>query len=368
MTQDGMLRVSTNVLLKNGSRAVGTRIEPDKPVCQAIRRGEAYHGSAEVVGEMYLTSYEPIVKNGQVVGALFVGVKQHESSLLKETLARIKIGNTGYVYAVDATGKTTSHPKLDAGSDLGKEAFMQTILREKHGALSYNWEGRQKLAVYTEFKPWDWIVVAGGYESEIYASVKKMNQFAWLWLLVNLLVGIVAVYVFIGRAITGIIRSLTGETDRLVQAATPGKLAARGNADGINREFSGIIHGLNATLDAVTAPINEASEVLEQLAGKDLTVRMSGDYQGDFARVKTNLPCLRRIGGHHQSGDGGGGPGHAVRRPGCYRGGQRGKSQPGSRGRCNASGHRLAGANPVCLNSGGEYDAAAAGHRGGGPR
>jgi methyl-accepting chemotaxis protein len=39
----------------------------------------------------------------------------------------------------------------------------------------------------------------------------------------------------------------------------------------------------------MVAPINEAAEVLEKVADRDLTVRMDGSYQGDFAKIKTAL-------------------------------------------------------------------------------
>ena len=38
-------------------------------------------------------------------------------------------------------------------------------------------------------------------------------------------------------------------------------------------EYKEIVHGFNKTLDAMMGPMNEASEVLEKIAGKDMTVR-----------------------------------------------------------------------------------------------
>ena len=47
--------------------------------------------------------------------------------------------------------------------------------------------------------------------------------------------------------------------------------------------------GVNRTLDAVMAPINEAAGVLEQLAQRDLRARVTGQYQGDHARIKESV-------------------------------------------------------------------------------
>ena len=80
--------------------------------------------------------------------------------------------------------------------------------------------------------------------------------------------------------------ALTKELGAITEQAAAGHLAARGDADRFEGEFRGIIAGVNATLDAVVAPINEAAEVLERLAERDLTARVHGKYQGDHARIK----------------------------------------------------------------------------------
>jgi methyl-accepting chemotaxis protein len=43
------------------------------------------------------------------------------------------------------------------------------------------------------------------------------------------------------------------------------------------------------TLDAVIDPINEAAQALEQLANYNLTARMTGNYNGDLAKIKDSL-------------------------------------------------------------------------------
>ncbi|MDP8259903.1 MAG: cache domain-containing protein [Candidatus Gygaella obscura] len=68
------VRVSTNVLTKNGDRAIGTRVS--KEVYDAvITRGRIWQKRAFVVNDWYLTCYKPI-KNitGDVIGILYVGI------------------------------------------------------------------------------------------------------------------------------------------------------------------------------------------------------------------------------------------------------------------------------------------------------
>ncbi|MBT0664083.1 methyl-accepting chemotaxis protein [Geobacter pelophilus] len=79
---------------------------------------------------------------------------------------------------------------------------------------------------------------------------------------------------------------LHSETRNLIVSIEEGKLMTRGN----NWDFEGIwndlIGGVNGTLDAVTHPVSEASDVLGRLAGYDLSARMRGHYHGDHAVIK----------------------------------------------------------------------------------
>ena len=72
----GDLRVSTNVRTLEGSRAIGTRISQE--VSQVVLgQSKPYIGPAFVVNENYITRYDPLTDHlGQVIGSLYVGVRQ----------------------------------------------------------------------------------------------------------------------------------------------------------------------------------------------------------------------------------------------------------------------------------------------------
>ncbi|HPG37950.1 MAG TPA: methyl-accepting chemotaxis protein [bacterium] len=87
------------------------------------------------------------------------------------------------------------------------------------------------------------------------------------------------------KSINGIVQ----ETASLTQSALAGNLSTRGNQEIFQGSYKDIIAGINATLDAVIVPIQHASQVLEKVAAQDLTVRMTGDFKGDFAIIKESL-------------------------------------------------------------------------------
>lgn len=92
----------------------------------------------------------------------------------------------------------------------------------------------------------------------------------------------------VGQAFTELKATLAGlvqETTALAHAATAGQLDTRGHADRYRGVYGELVLGINATLDAVVRPINEASEVLGRIAERDLRARMNGQYHGDFARM-----------------------------------------------------------------------------------
>src|SRR6266568_1980848 len=91
------------------------------------------------------------------------------------------------------------------------------------------------------------------------------------------------------QQMVGAIRRLGADAGALGQAAVAGHLSERADASKHGGDFRKIIEGVNQTLDAVTGPINEAAQVLEKLAKRDLRARVTGNDQGDHAKIKEAL-------------------------------------------------------------------------------
>lgn len=75
---DEYVRVATNVKKDDGSRAIGTVLDPNGPAIAMIKKEEAYYGEATILGKPYTTGNDPIKDaSGSVIGIYYVGyVKQ----------------------------------------------------------------------------------------------------------------------------------------------------------------------------------------------------------------------------------------------------------------------------------------------------
>lgn len=80
--QDAFIRVATNVRIKNSGRAVGTQLDPGGKAIPFLRKGKAYYGVVDILGEPYISGYEPMFdQSGTVIGAWYVGYKVNVKAL-----------------------------------------------------------------------------------------------------------------------------------------------------------------------------------------------------------------------------------------------------------------------------------------------
>jgi two-component system NtrC family sensor kinase len=82
----GDLRISTNVMDKEGSRAIGTRAMKEVQE-QVLGKGTPWIHRAFVVDDWYITAYEPIQDiQDKTVGMLYVGMMESKYAVMKERL------------------------------------------------------------------------------------------------------------------------------------------------------------------------------------------------------------------------------------------------------------------------------------------
>ena len=301
MNPDGdMLRVATNVLAKNGNRAIGTFIpgvNPDgkpNPVVSAVLKGKTFNGRAFVVNAWYTTAYEPVFDADQnVIGMLYVGVPEEGLQGLRTAIMKIKIGKTGYVYVLDSKGTyvLSKNGKRDGENiSMAKDAngtfFIQEICRkalalppEQISEQKYPWKNKDenaariKIAKIMYYKPMDWVIGAGAYTDEIFAAsneIQKMGNKGNKILLAVLGISFLAAFitwVFTSRSIAmpihHIIKDLNEGADQVSCISTQVSASSQSLAEGASEQASSI-EETSSSLEEMFAMTNQNAESAHQ--------------------------------------------------------------------------------------------------------
>jgi len=81
------VRVMTSVTAPDGTRAVGSPLDPTGPATAALLRDEVYIGDGMILGELHLTRYEPAYDAaGNIVGSVGVGKSISDiATMMRET-------------------------------------------------------------------------------------------------------------------------------------------------------------------------------------------------------------------------------------------------------------------------------------------
>ncbi|HZV55132.1 MAG TPA: Cache 3/Cache 2 fusion domain-containing protein, partial [Rhodocyclaceae bacterium] len=206
-------RVTTSLKKENGERAMGTPLGKAHPAFAKLMNGERYVGKAVLFGRDYYTAYTPIKNNdGEVIGATFIGLDfTDQLKVLKEKIRAVKIGKTGYIYALDArpgesAGTLTIHPAKEGkniidAKDASGRAFIREIIEKKEGTIVYPWRNeelgetsaRDKIVVIESVPEWNWVVGGGTYLDEFNQASRDVVA----WLAVASLIAIAALIALI---------------------------------------------------------------------------------------------------------------------------------------------------------------------------
>lgn len=150
------------------------------------------------------------------------------------TIRSIRIGKTGYAYVMNPEGRLLVHPAREGENiynqvDSDGVAFIQEICRSavamhegEMGEIRYPWMNpelgdehpRMKMLKYVYFRPWDWVIAAGSYESEIFKVARRIRHLVILILAVTLSLLFVQT-VLLGQALTRPIHALSAVTQKM---------------------------------------------------------------------------------------------------------------------------------------------------------
>jgi len=344
---DQFVRISTSLKKENGERAIGTVLDPAGAAFHQIMDGKTYTGMAELFHKQYMTQYEPIWDgNGKLIGILFIGLDFTEAIVqMKEKIRSLKIGESGYFYALDARpgdnyGTLTIHPGKEgknilSSKDKDGHEFVKEILQKKKGVIHYPWQNvelgetevRTKVVAFFPLENWNWVVAGGIYEDEFSREYAKlMLRYQIISVLVVLVLGAALFYTMrrqlslplqkvmqsarniangdlstsievdrvdeIGQlveAINGIGKGLSGAVQsqqEILKAANSGNFDSRIDLTGLNGFQLDLANGVNQLITTTGNGVSDVVRVMGALSEGDLSKTIDQPYEGAFADLK----------------------------------------------------------------------------------
>jgi methyl-accepting chemotaxis protein len=98
---DRFVRIATNVMKDDGTRAVGTELNNTTPAYAALRIRTPFYGVVDILDHPYFTGYEPLFsRSGEAIGIAYVGYKT-ELPVLTQALDQAHLLRSGFVAVVD---------------------------------------------------------------------------------------------------------------------------------------------------------------------------------------------------------------------------------------------------------------------------
>jgi methyl-accepting chemotaxis protein-2 (aspartate sensor receptor) len=280
------VRVSTSLKTESGARAVGTQLDHQHPGYRMLLEGKAYRGPAVLFGRNYMTSYEPIRdETGQVIGVLYVGLDiTGDLDLLKAKIRSIKMRHTGFFYVLDvrpgsAMGTVLVHPTLEGSNLLGyKDAAGREVIREmiekRQGLLRYaeaatptHKDAQEKVAAFSYFPGWDWLIVGETPAAEVFevSTILRGEMYGGAVMIAFVLS--VALFVTLKRTMGRRVTQAVGYAKRVAA----GDLAARtrSNFSDETGQLFGALDDMADSLSSIVSGVRNAADQIH-LASKQI--------------------------------------------------------------------------------------------------
>ncbi len=288
---------------------------------ERARQGQIWVGDAmksPATGRPVSLVTAPIVAGGELVGILGTPIELSEFS--NEFINKQKVGATGYVYMMDASGLALAHPdaKKILTLDLSKTDFGRAMLDRGSGSMHYTFENVPKSAAFQRGRKKPWIVVSVVPDQELFASVRTVRFFLLFFGIGTLAVMGGAVWIVATRASRLIIR-VVGDLDNSAsqftsasnQIASGSQSLAQGAAEQAasiqtisdstqaitsltqrNAQNAGEVAGL---MKNTAQTVADANRLLAEMLGSMRKITDSGDRIGKIIRVIDNIAFQTNI-------------------------------------------------------------------------
>jgi methyl-accepting chemotaxis protein len=193
---DRFVRVSTNVIKPDGTRAVGTPLDSNGRAFAAIHEGKSFYGVVDILGAPYMTAYEPMRdKSSQTVGIWYVGFPLTTLAGLGERIATTNILQSGYIALLHSDGRVIFKPDHVTENEIRKR--MERSEAEAWTVLS------------KPFDKWGYTLLAVYPQSDVAAKLRSMKAIVISCVLLVSLLVVLAQYLLITHVVLLPVKELT---------------------------------------------------------------------------------------------------------------------------------------------------------------
>ncbi|MCS4194229.1 methyl-accepting chemotaxis protein [Salinibacter ruber] len=248
---DTFVRVSTNVTKDDGSRAVGTVLNPDGKAYAAITDGESYYGIVDILGDKYLTGYEPMRDaQGDVVGIWYVGYELSGMTALQASVQETRILENGFLAVLDEEGEIMFNSKHISPNKLQSALASEGGSSKKGSSKGKAWNVRR-----STFEAWGFTIVAAYPDRDINAQLTGVRRMIFLFGSVVLVIIAGILYMAARRTVIGPIQELATAAD----AAADGDYSVH-----VEHDTQDEVGRLAASFNTMVRQIQEAMTQMEE--------------------------------------------------------------------------------------------------------
>lgn len=205
---------------------------------------------------------------------------------LKDQLANMVVGKTGYIFILDQKGNyILSYRRARDGENIwdAKDAsgafFIQEIVKKalslganETATTYYPWQNegesksRMKLASYTYFPEWKWVVAPSAYQEDFLGGLKKILLLTIIISMVSIIIGSIIAYIFTYLMVSKF-KNLAVKMARISE----GDLTI----DVVENPGSNEIGKMNSAMDQMVTNLKGTVHMAEEIAKGDLTVKVN---------------------------------------------------------------------------------------------
>ncbi len=293
------IRISTNVQKDDGSRAIGTILNPHGRAIKKIEKGEAYYGLVEILGKPYLTGYEPIFDNSNnIIGIWYTGYQLSSLNRLDKLISNTKILDNGFVALVNDNEKVVFNSAVT-----NKKKIINTI--QSNNEENSNW-----FVDIENYSDWGYFIVSAYPSSDIESTVSraKVNVVVIGLIVGAILLGIISFLVI--KIILGPINKLNHAANLFTQGSFNVKIGVNGEDEfgNLAKSFNSMISNINSSRkELIAEKASVEKKIKEAVEESDkqkkylsesinrILVKMEGFSQGDLT-VKLDVNREDEIG------------------------------------------------------------------------